>query len=62
MQIGTLVHYFGNVCWEEDFGIVMSNGCDGDCSIYWIVEGGVCHYSAEEFKEVFENSVEVLCE
>ena len=61
MKVGTLVKYLGSACWSEDFGVVVSIGCTGMYSIYWLADGEVCHYSKEEVNQILENTVEVLC-
>ena len=64
MQVGTLVKYVGSACWDEDFGVVVSNPMEvsnGICSIYWFADGEVHRYTQEEIRVAFENTVEVIC-
>ena len=64
MQVGTLVKYVGSACWDEDFGVVVSNPMEvsnGICSIYWFADNQVHQYTQEEIRVAFENTVEVIC-
>ena len=63
MQVGTLVKYVGSTCWNEDFGLVVSNPVEvanGICSIYWFADSQVHQYTQEEIRVAFENSVEII--
>ena len=65
MRVGTLVKYIGSACWNQDFGVVVTNPVEvtnGICSIYWFADGVVHQYTQEELRVAFENSVDIICE
>lgn len=65
MRVGTLVKYVGSACWNQDFGVVVTNPVEvsnGITSIYWFADSQVHQYTREELRIAFENSVDIICE
>ena len=63
MRVGTLVKYVGSACWNEDFGLVITNPVEvvnGITSIYWFADSQVHQYTQEELRVAFENTVEII--